>query len=244
MNDYELNVLGEVKEWKRKCSARSSMFNRLSKKAQGKINSLIPEKVHNAMTEAIKGMVKATLAGSNFTTKKPVEPQPDLIKMDEEAKRKVNVFQKTAMIEGAGTGAGGILLGLADFPLLLTIKMKFLFELAAVYGFNTEEYEERLFLLHVFQLAFSSDETRFETLDVIDHWEERKRNLADMDWREFQQEYRDYIDLAKMLQLVPGIGAVVGAYANNKLLGHLGETAMNAYRLRILKSGGSAEGKG
>ncbi|WP_053365488.1 EcsC family protein [Bacillus sp. FJAT-27245] len=234
MNEYELKVYEEVVEWKRKLSARSGMFNRLSKKAQTKINGLIPEKVHQALTEGIKGMVKATLAGSNFTTKKPVKPRPALQAMDEEARKKINVFQKTAMIEGAETGAGGILLGLADFPLLLTIKMKFLFEVASVYGFNTEEYEERLFILHVFQLAFSSDETRFETLDTIENWEERKRTLADMDWREFQQEYRDYIDLAKMLQLVPGIGAVVGAYANNKLLGHLGETAMNAYRLRVL----------
>ncbi len=29
------------------------------------------------------------------------------------------------MIEGAGTGAGGIFLGLSDFPLLLGIKVKF-----------------------------------------------------------------------------------------------------------------------
>ncbi|RDU35367.1 EcsC family protein [Neobacillus piezotolerans] len=235
MNEYELKVYGEVVDWKRKLSVRSGLFNRLSKKAQTKVNGLIPEKVHQALTEGIKGMVKATLAGSNITTKKPIEPRPPLAAMDDEARKKINVFQKTAMIEGAGTGAGGILLGLADFPLLLTIKMKFLFEIASVYGFNTEEYEERLFILHVFQLAFSSDETRIETLDTIENWEERKRTLADMDWREFQQEYRDYIDLAKMLQLVPGIGAVVGAIANNKLLGHLGETAMNAYRLRVLE---------
>ncbi len=237
MNEYELKVYDEVVDWKRKLSVRSGLFNRLSKKAQTKVNGLIPEKVHQTLTEAIKGMVKATLAGSNFTTKKPADLRPSLQAMDEEARKKINVFQKTAMIEGAGTGAGGILLGLADFPLLLTIKMKFLFEIASVYGFNTEEYEERLFILHVFLLAFSSDETRFEILDTIENWEERKRTLVDMDWREFQQEYRDYIDLAKMLQLVPGIGAVVGAIANNKLLGHLGETAMNAYRLRVLEGG-------
>ena len=85
------------------------------------------------------------------------------------------------MVEGAGTGAGGILLGLADFPLLLSIKMKFLFEAAAVYGFNTKEYEERLFILHVFQLAFSSDEIRKETLKVMEHWDERKQVLVEMD---------------------------------------------------------------
>ncbi len=61
---------------------------------------------------------------------------------------------KIAAAEGAGTGAGGILLGLADFPLLLTIKIKFLFDAATLYGFDTSKQEERLFILHVFQLAF------------------------------------------------------------------------------------------
>ena len=138
-------------------------------------------------------------------------------------------------MEGAGTGAGGILLGLADFPLLLSIKMKFLFDVAAIYGFDTKAYDERLFLLHVFQLAYSSDTLRQETLEKIENWEEMKHTLTDMDWQVFQQEYRDHIDLAKMLQLLPGIGAAVGAYANYNLLDQLGETAMNAYRLRILK---------
>jgi hypothetical protein len=96
--------------------------------------------------------------------------------------------------------------------------------------------EERVFILYIFQLAFSSDEVRRDTFYKIEHWEEIKHEAEELDWRKFQQEYRDYIDLAKMLQLVPGIGAVVGAVANNNLLKHLGETAMNAYRLRIVKT--------
>jgi hypothetical protein len=55
------------------------------------------------------------------------------------------------------------------------------------------------------------------------------------DWRKFQQEYRDYIDLAKLLQLVPGIGAVVGAYVNHTLTNKLGDTALQAYRMREFK---------
>ncbi|MFD0829168.1 EcsC family protein [Neobacillus sp. M.A.Huq-85] len=234
MNDYELKIYDEVTDWKFKITKRSGMVNRFSKKAQGKINGLIPEKVHQVVTESIKAMVKTTLFGSQITTNKHQANGHTLKVRDELMRKKTAAFQKTALLEGAGTGAGGILLGLADFPLLLTIKMKFLFEAASIYGFNTNEYEERLFILHVFQLAFSSDEVRRETLKSIENWEERKQVLMEMDWRKFQQEYRDYIDFAKMLQLVPGIGAFVGAYANNNLLKHLGETAMNAYRLRIL----------
>jgi hypothetical protein len=235
MNEYELKVFEEVEEWKRKLNRRSGMMNRISKKAQVKFNEWIPEKVHEVMTESIKAMVKATLFGSKVTTKKDQAKGLSLLERDELVQKKISTYQKTAIVEGAGTGAGGILLGLADFPLLLTIKMKFLFEAAEVYGFNTNQYEERLFILHIFQLAFSSDEIRRSTLYEIENWEERKQVLVEMDWRKFQQEYRDYIDLAKMLQLVPGIGAFVGAYANNNLMKHLGETAMNAYRLRLLQ---------
>lgn len=235
MNDYELKVYDEIFDWKRNITKRSGMMNRISKRMQGKINSLIPEKVHQVITESIKAMVKTTLFGSQITTNKNQASGFTLLERDELARKKITIYQKTALVEGAGTGAGGILLGLADFPLLLTIKMKFLFDVASVYGFNTSEYEERLFILYVFQLAFSSDETRKKTLIAIENWEDRKQFLVEMDWRQFQQEYRDYIDFAKMLQLVPGIGAIVGAYANNNLLKHLGETAMNAYRLRILK---------
>lgn len=235
MNEYELQVYDEVMEWRRKLARRSGMMNRLSKKAQSKINGMIPEKVHEVMTESIKGMVKTTLFGSQLTTNKSQPQGLTLAERDERMRQKIETYRKTALLEGAGTGAGGILLGLADFPLLLSIKMKFLFEAASIYGFNTNDYEERLFILHVFQLAFSSDEIRKETLSEIENWEERKVELVEMDWRKFQQEYRDYIDLVKMMQMVPGIGAFVGAYANNNLLKHLGETAMNAYRLRLLK---------
>ncbi|MEF3331494.1 EcsC family protein [Oceanobacillus oncorhynchi] len=230
--DYETIVYEELRVWRNKVLKKSSLFNQLSKKAQKKINSMIPEKAHQIITDSIKNMVKATLGGSNMTTKKPEPTELSLFERDQIAKEKLVSYRKTAVVEGAGTGAGGIFLGLADFPLLLSIKMKFLFELAAVYGYDANEYEERLFILHVFQLAFSSDEKRKDTFYIIENWEQEKEQLADMDWRVFQQEYRDYIDLVKMLQLVPGFGAIVGAYANHNLMDTLGETAMNAYRMR------------
>lgn len=234
MIDYTMKVEDELRSWKQKMTKRSGLISRASKRAQTKVNGLIPEKFHKVMTESVKNMVKATLVGSNFTTKKQQAIGLSLFERDELFKEKLSSFRKTAVIEGAGTGAGGIMLGLADFPLLLSIKMKFLFEAAAVYGFDTNEYEERLFILHVFQLAFSSEDTRKETLYIIENWEEQRHLIADMDWQEFQQEYRDYIDLVKLFQLIPGFGAVVGAFANYNLLDQLGEAAMNSYRLRLL----------
>jgi len=235
MNEYELKIYHEAVLWKRKLLKKSHFLQRVSKKAQTKMNNLIPEKAHEIVSDSIKQMVKAMLFGSYVTTSPKRKPATTLVEKDKQALEKLSLYRKTATVEGAGTGAGGIFLGLADFPLLLSIKMKFLNDIAVVYGFDPEQYEERLFILHVFSLAFSSDDKRQETFEIIENWEERRQTLVEVDWRVFQQEYRDYIDFVKMLQLVPGIGAVVGAYANYNLLDHLGEVAMNCYRLRLFK---------
>lgn len=233
MTDHQM-IQDELFQWRKKVLKKSTLLTRLSKQAQTKINTMIPEKAHHIMTESIKKMVQGALVGSDFLTR-PIDVSTlSLHQKERLVLEKLKTYKRTAVLEGAGTGAGGILLGLADFPLLLSIKMKFLFEVATLYGFNTNEYEERLYILHVFQLAFSSDDHRKMVFDLIENWEERKKDIVNIDWRVFQQEYRDHIDLVKMFQLVPGIGAVVGAVANYHLLDHLGETAMNCYRLRIL----------
>lgn len=111
---------------------------------------------------------------------------------------------------------------------------------AGIYGFDVRDIKERIYILHIFQLAFSSRQKRIVIYKRMQDWdnyiEQQSLSLDSVDWKVFQQEYRDYIDLAKMFQLVPGIGAVVGAVANYRLLDELGRTAMNAYRLRILQN--------
>jgi hypothetical protein len=118
--------------------------------------------------------------------------------------------------------------------------MKMLFDIAALYGFDTKNYQERLFLLYVFQLSFSSQKRRNELIERIENWDSFKENLPktydEFDWRTFQLDYRDYIDLAKLAQLIPLVGAPVGALANYKLSDQLGRNAMNAYRLRMLEA--------
>ena len=66
------------------------------------------------------------------------------------------MYRKTAAVEGGITGAGGLLMGLADFPILIGIKIKLLFDIASLYGFDVNDYKERVYLLHIFELAFSS----------------------------------------------------------------------------------------
>ncbi|MEI5906456.1 EcsC family protein [Bacillus spongiae] len=226
----------ETISWKKRMVKRPGMLSRYSKKVQTSIHKAIPERAQSFVTESIKKMVEVTLFSSEFMTK-PIEGNVQSL---EEKERQIltalKKYQKTATLEGAGTGAGGVLLGLADFPLLLAIKMKFLFHVSAIHGFSYKSFEERLFLLFVFQLAFSNGERRLNTLQIIENWDDRKEEIVSMDWKVFQQEYRDHIDLVKMFQMLPGFGAVVGAYANYKLLDELGEAAIHSFRLRYFQA--------
>lgn len=239
MKSYDKEILKEIYSWQKKMTRRPTLIDKLSKRIQNRVNDFIPQKAHEIITIAIKNMVKAVFTGSEFITGKP-HVNKTLEQRDKIAKERLIFYQRTASIEGAGTGAGGIFLGLADFPLLLSIKMRFLFDIASVYGFDVRDLKERIYILHLFQLTFSSRQKRATVYHKVTNWENHIDNdllsMDSIDWRAFQQEYRDYLDLAKLLQFIPVIGAAFGAYANYKLLDELGETAMNCYRLRILRA--------
>lgn len=235
MTLYESHTLAELEVWKARMQAAPSFTSALAKRFQNRINRAIPEKIHRAITVAIQQMTRAVFFGAGFTTRPPVKPE-SLEGCEKKVRERIRFYRNTAAAEGAITGAGGILLGLADFPIWLTLKMKMLFELAALYGHDTTRYQERVYMLHIFELCFSSPVHRTRVYTVLADWEAHEKTLPpdirDFDWRSFQQEYRDYIDIAKLLQLVPGIGAAVGALVNHRLTTKLGNTAMNAYRMR------------
>jgi len=237
MDQYQQKVLLELATWQKQMLHRPSLFNWLSKEVQTKVNSWIPEKVHQAITTTLKQMIRGVLFSATYTTAKPLSYE-SWEACEAAVQQKIELYRTTAAVEGGITGAGGILLGLADFPILIGIKIKLLFEIASTYGFNIEDYKERLYLLHIFELAFSSHVHRRNIYLKMVDWDQKSKELPEdihqFDWRNFQQEYRDYIDLAKMAQLVPVIGAPVGAVVNYRLIQKLGLTAMNAYRMRLL----------
>ncbi|MFD2936363.1 EcsC family protein [Spirosoma flavum] len=237
MTPYEQAVRTELIRWQQAMQKSPSTFGRLSTSLQRRINRLIPNRIHTIVTATIKQMTRAVLFGAEFLNRQPVEGQT-LIQRDAAVARRIEFYKKTSAAEGGVTGAGGFLMSLADFPILLSLKMKMLFEIASLYGYSVSDYRERVFILYVFQLAFSSQESRQVVYQYIADWPNHSRQLPNdinqFDWLTFQQEYRDYIDLAKMAQLIPGIGAAVGIVVNYRLVNQLGRTAMNAYRMRLL----------
>ena len=233
---YNQQVWANLAKWEVEMQSKPGLANKLTSGIQNKINSYIPDKIHKAITATIKQMIRGVLFGAGATTGKPQKLQSlelTEIKLEE----RINWYKNTAAAEGGIAGAGGFLLALADFPVLIGIKIKMLYDIANAYGFDTKDYKERIYLLHIFQLAFSSQKHRNKVFLEMKNWKEQSKNLPEdineFDWLLFQQQYRDYIDLAKIAQLIPVIGAAVGLVVNYRLLKKLGHTAMNAYRMRL-----------
>jgi hypothetical protein len=235
---YERKISSELDFWKFKILEKPTLFYRVTDKIQKKINSYIPDKVHNAITATIKQMIKGVLFGTSYITPKI---KPDLSLMHREAlvKQKIKNYKKTGAAEGGITGAGGFLMSLADFPILIGIKIKMLFDIAATYGYDVNDYKERLYILYIFQLTFSSKDESKTVFLKIEDWKSKTQTLPqtidEFDWLTFQQQYRDYIDLAKMAQMLPFVGSAVGAIANYQLIDKLGLTAIMCYRMRYFE---------
>jgi hypothetical protein len=232
---YRDRARAELDAWLAKVSMGPSPLGLAARGLQKRINRLIPARIRDAVTAVIEKMTRGILAGSDLTTGKPLL-EATLSQREARVRDRIAAHRVAGAAEGGVAGAGGFWLNMAEFPVLLATKIRLLFEIAALYGHDGAKLDERLYILSIFQLAFSSPEHRLEVLASMRDWDahvsERPRTPDDIDWRKFEQEYRDYIDMAKLAQLLPVIGAPVGVVVNYRLLDRLGETAIGAYRMR------------
>lgn len=228
-----------MQTWLKKSSKPANWYDKTTGKIQGFVQSKIPDAIHNAITAGMEGFTKIVLQGSGFILPKMSDEIPLEIR-EKLAEEVIQRYVGMGMASGAGTSAGGIVTGLMDLPILMSLKIRMLFEIGAIFGYDLKEEKERLYALMIFRTVFSSPLLRAEKVKSLIEFEVASKNLEKpleaLDWRAFQQEYRDYLDLAKLMQFIPGIGIVIGAAVNRSLLLELGDGAINAYRLRYFQN--------
>lgn len=230
----ERAVRAEMQVWRDRVLKRPGLWDKATRGTQDRINRIIPERVHAIITSGVEAMTKGILFGSDLMTPR-VTPEGSLATREAKARTAIRAYRNTAGVEGGVAGAGGFVLAAADFPALMAIKVRMLGDVVAAYGWGGGSVRERLFVLHIFHLAFASARRRPEALADLERWiadVDQPRALTEYDWRTFQIEYRDYIDLAKLAQLIPVVGAPIGAVVNWRLVERLGETAIMACRMR------------
>lgn len=234
----ETAIRAELEAWRARVLKRPGLLDKASRATQERINALIPDRVHAIVTSGVEAMTKGILTGSEVLNVRP-PAGGSLAAREAKVRALIRTYRTTAGVEGGVAGAGGFVLAAADFPALMAIKVRMMVDIVSVYGgdagWGGGSPRERLFLLHVFHLAFASPKRRPEALRALEEWIAgvgQPEAVEAYDWRRFQQEYRDYIDLAKLAQLIPVVGAPIGAVVNWRLVDRLGETTMMACRMR------------
>lgn len=230
----EATIRAETAAWRARVLKRPGFWDKATRGTQDRINRIIPERVHALVTAGVEAMTKGILFGSDLVTPRPTA-EGSLAARELKARVIIRTYRNTAGVEGGVAGAGGFVLAAADFPALMAIKVRMLGDIVAAYGWGGGSVRERLFALHVFHLAFASARRRPEALAELEGWiagVDQPEAITEYDWRTFQIEYRDHIDLAKLAQLIPVVGAPIGAVVNWRLVDRLGETAMMACRMR------------
>lgn len=243
LTPFEKMIVRRVKKMEVELN-RVSSWQQWSKNMQQKFDGLIPQKVHRSLAYALEKGVKGFLQGLNLLAKKEIittsQDVHSLEELTEEAQKIVQRYKKMALVEGAGTGFGGLLSSAIDFPLLLSIKLKLLQELALLFGYRLSNFEERVYILKIFQLQFSGREYKQKVWKDLKHWEKQKylipwQSWETFNWDDFYMEYKQSIEWRKLLQIIPGFGAIVGAWANHSFLDDLGRTAILCLQWRRLE---------
>ena len=156
-----------------------------------------------------------------------------------------------AAAEGGATGAAGLFGLAADIPALFTIVFRLIQQIGVCYGFDPTKPEERDYVIHILRAGSAGDiKAKLEALMFLKQLEQI---LLKVTWKkmtaEFAAKQMSHLSLLaavrqfakslgvnltkrKALQMVPIIGAIVGASFNATYANDIGRAAFMTYRRR------------
>lgn len=146
--------------------------------------------------------------------------------------------KKLATIQGASTGIGGVFTLTIDIPLLLSLQLKTLQDIAICYGYDPNEKEERLFVVKCLQFVSSDIVGKQAILAHLSQFDNpddasKREVMSELQgWREVVFSYRDQLGWKKLFQMIPIAGLVFGAVINRSAVNDIAETGKMLYRKR------------
>jgi len=159
-----------------------------------------------------------------------------------------------ATAEGGATGSTGFLGLAADIPALFSISLRLIQQIATCYGYDVQKDIEQDYVLHVLRtgstgdikakLEFLISLKQIEQILVKVAWKQMNESLARREigklaalaaLRQFAKSLGIQITKRKALQMVPIIGALVGASFNATFVNDVGRAAYMNYRRRWIE---------
>ena len=160
--------------------------------------------------------------------------------MDAAVEKLTGNRKKLATLQGAGTGIGGIFTLTIDIPLLLSLQLKTLQDIAICYGYDPNDKEERLFIVKCLQFVSADIVGKQAILAQLSQFDDpdessKREVLSELQgWREVVFSYRDQLGWKKLFQMIPIAGLVFGAFINRSAVNDIAEAGKMLYRKRRL----------
>jgi hypothetical protein len=157
--------------------------------------------------------------------------------MDKISRNLASNRRKTAAVQGATTGIGGLFTLSIDIPALLGISLKTLQEIAIIHGYDPNDKKERIFIIKCLQFASADIVGKRAILDNLASYFDGEASSREVmaqiqGWREVVYTYRDQFGWKKLFQMVPVAGIIFGAFTNRAMVGDIAEAGSILYRKR------------
>lgn len=247
--EAEWNLLVK-KELKFAAERQKQKKNLINKALEGKVPDKLQDTLNIAFQKAFSVLFeKATPVLEKTYNKKKAENDykvKEYIHNLSGDKRTLKVFRKsssskaavnTAVSGIAGTAMGAFGVGIPDIPVLVSLMLRSIYEIAISYGFAYEKEEEKYFILQVIRAAVSGGEA-FTELDEQLNLFSQEPKLPGEYYREqhiiwTSNALSGELLYMKFLQGIPIVGAVGGFY-DTAYMKQITEYASLKYRRRFL----------
>jgi hypothetical protein len=243
---YESQQVREIAAWKSKPpNAFAELFKRITLAGSNLIERIIPDRAVEVAIEKLYTASEMLASREDIMREAGVHDLAELRKKpledcDALALRIGASSRIWATIEGAATGAGGVLTTLIDVPLLFVISLRTIMKIGHSYGYPLDEEADRSFVLGIMIAALSGSlETKQDRLKEL-------REIEELLLEETQEEIIAEEAFALLFQLeifeeVPGLGALSGALLNLGFIHRVDNTARRVFQERWLRDSGKVD---
>jgi hypothetical protein len=246
LSPYEAGIVQEIAAWKSlPPNPISELFDMIAMPVADLIEKVIPDNLVRAAIAKSYDLSEVLAGQEDIKRQAGVRELSELLKKplegcDRLAFQVSAAAQAWATVEGAATGAGGVLTTLIDVPLMFVLALRTILKIGHCYGYALDRAADRQFVLGILIAASSS------SLQVKRKRLEELKQIEEMVLEETQEEILAEEALSLLFQLeifeeVPGVGMISGALLNLFFIRRVDRTARHVFQERWLAENGKVD---
>ena len=255
MTNYEIKQRSEIENWKKEePGVVSEITGYIFQPVSWLVRQIIPEKAFQSAIESCNGMSKKLINFEDFKKEANISKiedmkNKDLQLCDDMADEIHNWAIGYAMTEGAAAGAGGVFTIAADIPFIITLAFRTINKIGLCYGFEEKTEADKQRILQIMSAAgantMKEKTLSLATLKAIQvtiaktTWKKMAQTAATnqfskeaaiLSMKSLAKQLGVNLTKRKALQVVPAVGAGVGALMNRQFITDISWAARRTFQ--------------